>query len=421
MINETNELKIINKEYNFKDMYDELVNTVNEKLKNKSLEFKTSYNESIPNILYGDSIHIKQILLNLLMNAINYTNEGTITFSINYILRDDIVKLVAIVEDTGIGIKDDEIDGLFHQNNSFTTTKELLKLMNAKIAVQSKYGEGSKFTVYIEQNLKNENNNVENNINEETISFSGKKVLVVDDDPINLKISTKILEEYKLEVTAVNDGMSCIDKVLEGNKYDLIIIDQMMPQMSGEDTLYNLKKIIGFNTPVIAISTNENEELKNKAIQFGFIDYLVQPIDKKQLKIVLSKLFSPSKLENVEKELTGKELLEANGVDLNSSLEFLGDMETYDETANEFLNESKTRFQNIDDYKNISDMANYSILVHAMKSDSKYLGFMKLAELSYNHEMASKSNDIDYVNQNYDELMNEAKRIIELIRKYLCK
>lgn len=429
MIDELNELKIINTEYNLKDLYDELVITVKEKIENKSLEFNTSYNDGIPSKLYGDNVHIKQILLNLLMNAINNTNEGAITFNINYILKDDIVKLVVTVEDTGIGIKDEEIDVLFNQNNNLTTTKEILKLMDAKIAVQSKYGEGSKFTIYIEQKIKDKkdeviledtvNTNNEDNIS--SIKYDGKKVLVVDDDPINLKVCTKLLEEYNIEVCSVNDGISCIDKILAGEKYDLIIIDQMMPKISGEDTLYNLKKIIGFNTPTLAISTNENEELKNKAIQLGFVDYLVQPIDKQELAKILTKIFRENNESNQSNDLSGKELLEKNGVDLEKSLELLGDMETYDETASEFLKESETRLQNINDYKNILDMQNYAILVHAMKSDSKYLGFMKLAELSYNHEMASKSNDVEYVNQNYDELINEANRILDLIKKYLNK
>ena len=114
-------------------------------------------------------------------------------------------------------------------------------------------------------------------------------------------------------------------------------------------------------------------------------------------------------------------LLTNNGVDINKGLELLGDMDMYNDTLKDFIEESKTRIPNIVKYFNENNMAEYAILVHAMKSDSKYLGFTKLAELSYNHEMASKGNDINYVNDNYDELMNEANRIIELVKKYLEK
>ena len=424
-----NNLEIINSNYDFKEIYDELVSIALEKLADKPVEFITSYNENIPSPLYGDSIHIKQILLNLLTNAINNTSNGSITFNINYILRDDIVKLVVIVEDTGVGIKDEDIEKIFNQNNSLTVTKELLKLMDAKIAVQSKFSEGSKFTVYIEQKtMQNETDTITGLkpvMVEDTTKYNGKKVLLVDDDPINLKVTTKLLEEYGISVDTVRGGIECIDKILEGNKYDIIFMDQMMPNLSGEETLYNLNKIIGFNTPVVAISTSENEELKSKSVNLGFKVFLSLPLNKQELDKVLKEIFgsleSNSDVVETKQELTGRELLEANGVDVNKSLELLGDMETYDETASEFLNESETRLKNIEDYKNISDMPNYAILVHAMKSDSKYLGFMKLAELSYNHEMASKANDVNFVNENYDELITEANRIIELVRKYLNK
>jgi len=429
MVNDMNNLEIINSNYDFKEIYDELVSIALEKLADKPVEFITSYNENIPSPLYGDSIHIKQILLNLLTNAINNTSNGSITFNINYILRDDIVKLVVIVEDTGVGIKDEDIEKIFNQNNSLTVTKELLKLMDAKIAVQSKFSEGSKFTVYIEQKtMQNEADTITGLkpvMVEDTTKYNGKKVLLVDDDPINLKVTTKLLEEYGISVDTVRGGIECIDKILEGNKYDIIFMDQMMPNLSGEETLYNLNKIIGFNTPVVAISTSENEELKSKSVNLGFKVFLSLPLNKQELDKVLKEIFgsleSNSDIVETKQELTGRELLEANGVDVNKSLELLGDMETYDETASDFLNESETRLKNIEDYKNISDMPNYAILVHAMKSDSKYLGFMKLAELSYNHEMASKANDVNYVNENYDELITEANRIIELVRKYLNK
>lgn len=424
-----NNLEIINSNYDFKEIYDELVSIALEKLADKPVEFITSYNENIPSPLYGDSIHIKQILLNLLTNAINNTSNGSITFNINYILRDDIVKLVVIVEDTGVGIKDEDIEKIFNQNNSLTVTKELLKLMDAKIAVQSKFSEGSKFIVYIEQKtIQNETDTITGLkpvMVEDTTKYNGKKVLLVDDDPINLKVTTKLLEEYGISVDTVRGGIECIDKILEGNKYDIIFMDQMMPNLSGEETLYNLNKIIGFNTPVVAISTGENEELKSKSVNLGFKVFLSLPLNKQELDKVLKEIFgsleSNSDVVETKQELTGRELLEANGVDVNKSLELLGDMETYDETASDFLNESETRLKNIEDYKNISDMPNYAILVHAMKSDSKYLGFMKLAELSYNHEMASKENDVNFVNENYDELITEANRIIELVRKYLNK
>lgn len=112
-------------------------------------------------------------------------------------------------------------------------------------------------------------------------------------------------------------------------------------------------------------------------------------------------------------------LLNNNGIDVNHGLELLGDMEMYDETLQDFLTESETRLPQMKEYKEIGDMPNYAILVHAMKSDSKYLGFTKLAELSYNHEMESKASNVEYVNSHYEELMEEANRIIQIAKEYL--
>ena len=112
-------------------------------------------------------------------------------------------------------------------------------------------------------------------------------------------------------------------------------------------------------------------------------------------------------------------ILKNNGVNVEQGLEILGDIEMYDETLNDFIEESKTRIPNLKEYKESEDMENYAILVHSMKSDSKYLGFTKLAELSYNHEMKSKENDINYVNNNFDELITEANRVIGIVTKYL--
>lgn len=167
--------------------------------------------------------------------------------------------------------------------------------------------------------------------------------------------------------------------------------------------------------------------MREKYLENGFDDYLSKPIDKVELEKVLKKFLngttanisSDEKLETLSQSSTyDKEILISNGVDIDKSLELLGDMDTFNETLKDFLNESVNRLKQIAEYKNNGDMPNYAILVHAMKSDSKYLGFTKLAELSFNHEMASKGNDKKYVDDNYEELMNEANRIISLIKKY---
>ena len=409
MNSEVNKIKVENNIYKLKTIYEELVSYAKNNKKD-NVEFKSSYDDNIPENLYGDSNHIKEILLNLLENAINCTNEGYISFTFNSILKDDKCKIIIIVEDSGIGIKEEDIDGLFNKNDNgfgLTSTKEILELMDGSIAVQSKYGEGSRFTLSIEQQISNE----------EPINYSNCNIMVVDDDGVNLKVAESVLSPLNINVTCLNSGLECIDNILEGNKYDLIILDDNMPSLDGIATLTNLKKIIGFDTPVIIFTSNIESESLEKYINEGFNDYLAKPIEKNKVIELLNRYITSSKTE--KKEINKEDILKNSGVDLDKSLELLGDMSMYDDTIKEFYNESQTRLKNIEEYKNTGDMPNYAILVHAMKSDSKYLGFTKLAELSYDHEMASKSNDQNYVNEHYEELIKEANRILEIAKKYI--
>lgn len=444
---EANKLEIVNAEYSFEKVFDELVILTKGRIGDKPLEFRYNYDHSIPPVLYGDYIRVKQIVLNLLTNAVKYTKEGYVDFNISSVCNGDVCRLIISVEDSGIGIKKENIDKLFNKFERFdleknitiegtglglAITKKLVELMNGKIVVQSKYGSGSKFTAAIDQRIvpkSLEELKAEESSNEDTSIFvgCGNKILVVDDNMINLKVAARLLKTYNVDVELVTSGKACINKILEGTKYELILLDDMMPNMSGVETLKNLQKIIGFNIPTVALTANAISGMREKYLENGFDDYLSKPIDKVELEKVLKKFLngtttnisSDEKLETLSQSSTyDKEILISNGVDIDKSLELLGDMDTFNETLKDFLNESVNRLKQIAEYKNNGDMPNYAILVHAMKSDSKYLGFTKLAELSFNHEMASKGNDKKYVDDNYEELMNEANRIISLIRKY---
>ena len=445
---EANKLEIVNTEYCFEKIFDELVSLTRGRIGEKPIELRYQCDKTIPPVLYGDYIRIKQIVVNLLTNAVKYTKEGYVSFTVNSVCKDDICRLIISVEDSGIGIKEENIDKLFTKFERFdiernftiegtglglAITKKLVELMNGKIVVQSKYGEGSKFTVAIDQRIipktieqYNEEHAVKD-INSSPFTGDGANVLVVDDNEINIKVAERLLRNYNLNITSVTSGQDCIDKVLEGNKYDLILLDDMMPKMTGIETLKNLKKIIGFNIPTVALTANAIAGMREKYLANGFDDYLSKPIDKEELDNILRKFLQKVVHNDVEEvsvndtSMDNVNLLIENGVNVDASIELLGDMDTFNETLKDFLKESETRLKDIEKYKIDGDMPNYAILVHAMKSDAKYLGLTSLAELSYNHEMASKENNITYVNENYDILMKEASRVIDLIKKYLEK
>ena len=437
---EANRLEIVNTEYSSHKLMKDIQTLIKGRIGDKPLEFRSYIDASMPPVLFGDYVRIKQIIINLLTNAVKYTKEGFVEFKVDAVIQGEICRLIISVEDSGMGIKPEDIDKLFRKlEKNITTegtglglaiTKSLVELMNGKIVVQSVYGKGSKFTVALDQRIIPKDIQELEGEGEEVEDFScfGSKVLVVDDNKINLKVAKRLLRDYQIEPDLVLSGQECIDKILDGTQYDLILMDDMMPHMSGTQTLQNLKNIIGFHTPVIALTANAISGMREKYMANGFDDYLSKPINQKDLSLVLQKYLKKSekKLEEVKievKEDPKKDVsyLKEQGFDVDKGIELLSDLDTYEMTLEEFLEESKTRIPKMEEFKQAKDANNYAILAHAMKSDAKYLGISSLAELSLNHEMAGKENRMDYIEEHYSELKEEVEKTLSIIRNYLGK
>ena len=437
---EADKMEIVNTEYNLREILESLTKLIMPRIGEKDIEVKTNFASDIPEVLYGDSGKVKQVITNVLTNAAKYTEKGEINFKVSCVNVKDECRLVITIKDTGRGIKTEQIDKLFTKfqrldEDKNTTvegtglglaiTKRLVEMMGGKIVVQSHYGEGSTFTIYLTQEIRNGLYEKEEVV-EEVIKFTNKKVLLVDDNKLNLKVGTKILNEFDLNITTCESGFECIDKVKE-SKYDIILMDIMMPKMGGVETLRKLKELSYFKTPVIALTADAIQGRSNKYLEVGFSAYLSKPIEKNELKKVLSKFLNKKidKKEEEKEEITEKDVkmdvnyLKENDIDVDSSIELLGDIEMYNETLEAFLTESEDRLPKMYKFLKEKDASNYAILAHAMKSDSKYLGFKKLAELSLDHELKGKENDIKYLEDNYEELITEANKIIDIVKKYL--
>ena len=303
---EAGKLEIISTEYDFYKVTKELITLTKGRLGDKPIEFITKIDESIPQVLYGDASRLKQICVNILTNAVKYTKEGSITFSINSVIKNDVCRLIISVEDTGIGIKQENLSKLFNKFErldlkdnvtiegtglGLAITKKLVDMMNGKIIVQSVFGKGSKFTVSIDQRIvKNPTIKVEAiDTTHEKIKVKNKTVLVVDDNKINLKVAERLLQTYGVNVECVESGFICIDNLKSGKKYDLILMDDMMPKMSGVETLQKIKvEIPEFDIPVIALTANALTGMREKYLADGFNDYLAKPINKDELNRVIN-------------------------------------------------------------------------------------------------------------------------------------
>lgn len=301
-------LKITEESYDLNLILKQVIAFVNNKLNGKKIEFKTKIDTKIPTTLYGDNIRIKQIILNLLNNALEHTTEGYIELDVSGILKGNIYRLIISVEDTGEGIPKDKINQIFNrfqkrgdekkltidgEGTDLTMTKKLVELMNGRISVASEEKEGSKFTVALDQKLSAGPSRIDtNHVDVECDSpfdISGKKILIVDDNGMNLKVASRLLKNYNVLTTEVSSGLECLNKINDKEEYDLILMDDLMPGMSGVETLKRLRKKEFFNTPVVCLTANATVGMKDKYIAEGFNDYISKPIDRKELKRVLKR------------------------------------------------------------------------------------------------------------------------------------
>ena len=303
---EANKIEIVKKEYDTKKMFEELCKLTKSRIGTKPIEFVSKIDKSIPRVLYGDSVRVKQVILNLLTNAAKYTDEGKIVFSVNSVKKDNIIRLIVSVEDTGRGIKEENINKLFNkferldeEHNTtiegtglgLAITKKLVELMHGNIVVQSKFGKGSKFTVSIDQGIvdKPTINLDETTVIIESMNLSKKKILLVDDNKLNIKVACKLLEPYKADITTLLSGEETIELLKKDNNYDLILLDDMMPKLSGTDTFNKIKEDKLFDGPIVVLTANALTGEKEKYLEIGFDDYLAKPIENIELNRVLKK------------------------------------------------------------------------------------------------------------------------------------
>lgn len=303
---EAGKMELINKEYNSFELFNSLSTMVIPRIGDKPIDFKTVIASDIPPVLKGDTGKLKQIILNLLTNAVKYTDKGFIKYRVECIndYKNNQTKLIITVTDTGRGIKKEDIDRLFKKferleedrNTSIegtglglAITESLAELMGGKITVISDYGKGSTFKFVVVEEIVNKESNLV--VNEQTTlnyeTFEGKKVLVVDDSKLNLKVAENVLKNFKVSTETVTSGLECLSCV-KSKKYDIIFMDIMMPNMSGVEVLKKLREE-KVNIPVIALTADAIEGQEEKYISEGFDGYLLKPIDKTKLKVILNK------------------------------------------------------------------------------------------------------------------------------------
>ena len=291
-------VRIYNEKYNIKRLLKELVGIYKPKAQNKNLDFRVSIASDIPEYLYGDGINLKKVLTIILDNSIKYTNNGYIEFNINTIIKGDIVRLIISVEDSGTGMKAEDINKIFTKkqerednhnlNNNLYNAKRLITLMNGTIVPSSSYGSGTTMKIILDQKY----DTIDTDINKYDNIYDKKKVLLIDDSPSSEKLFNKILSGTNIELTSVKLGKEGLEKIRNKEKYDLILLDEELEPQNGHIIMRKLLEIRNFNIKVILLTKDNKYDYDDSYLQEGFTDYIIKSSDKEEILNKMNKYLS---------------------------------------------------------------------------------------------------------------------------------
>lgn len=448
---ESGKMEIEEGKYELRQLLDEVMLIAEKQAEQKSLKMNLIFDKTLPAYLIGDVIHIKQILLNLINNAVKYTKEGQIDIKVSKNAEE--TKLIFEVKDTGIGIKEENLPVLFDafmrvdskKNKKIkgtglglAITKQLAEQMDGMIWVESVYGKGSSFFVQLPMKKVSDGkiSNVEWKETDERKRRSfvapQAKILIVDDNPENLMVTRSLLKRTAVFVDTAASGEECVHKVRQ-NIYDLILLDYMMPQMDGIDTIRELKKDVQFHIPVIALTADVTKGIEQTFLREGFCAYLSKPVMWSKLEDLLMKylrddlvfiredLKEEQKIKDEEfKQLKGQ--LKENDIKIEEGLRLLdGDFMQYRKLMEffmEYQEEYMRQMQQLMTQKEVK-VDEITRMMHTLKSNAKAIGAIHLYEIAKEMEDRGKQKDMEYIMSAYDLLKLEWGRVFKASREFI--
>ena len=448
---EAGKMELLPEKYDFAAFTKDLINLVSERAKKKNLTLQLNINPKIPKILYGDSIKLKQCILNLLTNAIKYTKEGSVTFTAAYKkVSDKIIKLMFSVKDTGIGIKPEDMEKLFSpferieegKNKTIEGTglgmsivTRVLNIMNSQLNVESKYGSGSTFSFELEQTVIDweEIGNIKDSDENSILQFSDykeklhapkAKLLFVDDTEINLEVIKGLLKETEMKIDTVLSGKEALEKV-QKTEYDILFIDHRMPELDGIATLHEMhkmKKNLCKDKPCIALTANAISGVKQMYLDEGFSDYLSKPVNPEKLEDMIRQYLPKEYIENSnsepefdfgdsendrnDNEKYDFDLSNIKGIDLEAALKNCGGKELLITTMRKYHDSIESHAAEIQNFFDKEDWENYGTKVHSLKSSSRLIGAIELSEQAEYLENCADENKIEEIKKKHKSLMN---------------
>ena len=452
---EAGKMELVPTEYYIKGVMEEVANMINVAATQKGLELQREYDDSIPCRYYGDDVRIKQILINILNNAVKFTKAGFVKISVSGSpgSQEGTEDLVFRIQDTGCGIKQEDMEKIFEDFQQIDSgrnrgvegtglglsiTKRFVQLMNGHIEVESEYGEGSTFTVTIPQKIIDSRTLAEvpdlppdKAEQIETFVVDNYKVLVVDDNLINRKVAIGFLKTYGFELYEADSGAEAI-KMVQKTRFNIIFMDHMMPEMDGVEAVRIIREECGINgrTPVIiALTANAMAGVREKFLNNGFQDFIPKPLDRRPLNEVLSRWIPNSSKRTVkfhdnaavsrEPKISFDDI-HIDGIDLDEVREHhSGDADDFLELLQLYCLDEKRKYGYLKELLEKEDYTDYGIEVHGLKSASANVGAMELSAQAKEHEDAAVRGDVNFIKMHSPELLAGYERQVKAINQFL--
>ncbi len=289
-------IKVYDDKYNIKLLLKKIVTLYSDECSKKGLTFRSDIASDLPEYLYGDNLGLKNVLTSILDNSIKYTKEGYIELNVNTIIKNNIARLIITIEDSGVGISPDEMDSIFYKRkeeidgsnmkSNLFTARKLITLMGGTIIPSSNYGNGTTMKIVLDQKIVEEAN--EKYTKYESF-YDEKKILLVDDNISTEKIISKLIRDTNIKLDYVSLGKEALDKIRGKEKYDLILLDEVMDPLNGVTVMKKFKDIRNFKTNVILLTRNNEYEYNEEYLKYGFSGYLLKPISKDKLFEIIDK------------------------------------------------------------------------------------------------------------------------------------
>lgn len=456
---EDGKMEIVPVRYLTSSMVAYLINSVSERASAKGLKFYVNVDPELPSELYGDDTRISQAVVNLLTNAVKYTEKGSVTLSIEARERKeedgDNILICFEVKDTGIGIKESDMARLFEtferldvvKNRNvegtglgMTITGKLLELMGSELKVESVYGLGSSFSFELWQKIENAEplgdykkaieKSGPHESYRESFHAPNARILVVDDTRMNIVVVENLLKKTGIKIDSALSGHASVE-LADNNEYDVILMDQRMPGMDGTEAMHRIRALESaknIKTPMICLTADVVRGARDRYLEMGFDDYLNKPVNGIDLENMLAYYLPDDKIGKTvvaedQPSLAVDERgglfsdLKALGVDIDTGISFCGGEESlYKSALGVYASEETERSQKISEYYTAKDWENYGIYVHSLKSASKAVGLTELYELAAGLEAAAKDEDTDKIVNDHDKTMELYRKLVAVIR-----